>query len=387
MYGYTGYFGLDINPERMPTDVALKISMDAIRSANDRINDLDHEAIVYAQTHPDETRGWLEAYMVRARAPHPDRLPPPRRRQALGHSLTERHEMTDRIPEHRHQPPQIPGAAPSSLQSADWGMGAGVGPSHQPALAGASSIHRRLTRARATIRPATSARATHVPAGNQNPAYTGTYVFTNDFPALLPDTSEQVSAPHPLLRGQTESGTCRVICFSPRHDLTLPEMPPAAIRAVVDAWVAQVEELGSRYRWVQVFENKGALMGCSNPHPHGQVWAGSALPNEPAAEDLRQRRYLDDQGSCLLTDYAEVEASHGERVVVENAEWLAVVPFWAVWPFEMLLLPRRRVSRLTDLTLDERDSLAAILKRLLTRYDNLFETSFPYSMGWHGAPN
>jgi UDPglucose--hexose-1-phosphate uridylyltransferase len=222
--------------------------------------------------------------------------------------------------------------------------------------------------------------------GKRNPDYAGTYVFTNDFPALLPDTPEEASPAHPLLRWESESGACRVICFSPRHDLTLPEMSPAAIRAVVDAWAAQVEELGRRYRWVQVFENKGALMGCSNPHPHGQVWAGSTLPDVPAREELHQSRYLAEEGRCLLMDYAELERKRSERLVVENADWLAVVPFWAVWPFETLLLPRRHVLRLTDLTPEERDSLAGILKRLLTRYDNLFETSFPYSMGWHGAP-
>jgi UDPglucose--hexose-1-phosphate uridylyltransferase len=222
--------------------------------------------------------------------------------------------------------------------------------------------------------------------GLRNPAYAGVYVFDNDFPALLPETETKPAAPHPLLHWEAESGECRVICFSPRHDLTLPELPATAIRAVVDAWAAQVEELGRRYRWVQIFENKGATMGCSNPHPHGQVWAGSALPHMPAAEDIQQRHYLAVQGYPMLTDYAEMEIGDGERIIVENADWIAVVPFWAVWPFETLLLPRRHVQRLPDLTPAERDSLAGILKRLLTRYDNLFETSFPYSMGWHGAP-
>jgi UDPglucose--hexose-1-phosphate uridylyltransferase len=177
-----------------------------------------------------------------------------------------------------------------------------------------------------------------------------------------------------------------VICFSPRHDLTLPEMAPADIRQVVDVWAKQTAELGQSYRWVQVFENKGAMMGCSNPHPHGQIWAGDALPNEPAKEDRQQRDYLAECGRPLLVDYAKVELARQERLVLADEHWLAVVPFWAIWPFETLLLPRRHVGRLPDLSAAERDSLAHILKRLLTRYDNLFETSFPYSMGWHGAP-
>jgi UDPglucose--hexose-1-phosphate uridylyltransferase len=220
----------------------------------------------------------------------------------------------------------------------------------------------------------------------RNPDYDGVYVFTNDFPTLLPDTAPLEVSPHPLLRAETEAGACRVICFSPRHDLTLPELPAAQVRAVVDVWAEQVAELGQIYRWVQVFENKGAVMGCSNPHPHCQVWAGSALPNEPAKEERQQRAYLAENGAPLLVEYAEAERSLGERIVVEDEDWLAVTPFWAVWPFETLLLPRRHVLRLPDLTSSERDGLARTLKRLLTKYDNLFETSFPYSMGWHGAP-
>jgi UDPglucose--hexose-1-phosphate uridylyltransferase len=137
---------------------------------------------------------------------------------------------------------------------------------------------------------------------------------------------------------------------------------------------------------VQVFENKGHMMGCSNPHPHGQIWGGSALPNEPSEEDRQQRAYLAEHSVPLLVEYASVEADRQIRMVVENEHWLAVVPYWAIWPFETLLLPRRHVLRLPDLSDAERDGLAQILKRLLTRYDNLFEVSFPYSMGWHGAP-
>jgi UDPglucose--hexose-1-phosphate uridylyltransferase len=221
--------------------------------------------------------------------------------------------------------------------------------------------------------------------GVSNPNYDSTFVFTNDFAALLPDTPAADVA-HPLLRAESEQGTCRVICFSPRHDLTLPEMAVTDIRHVVDVWAEQVTELGQSYRWVQVFENKGAIMGCSNPHPHGQIWAGSTLPNEPAKEERQQQLYFEETGSPLLVDYANLEVSQPERVVVDNEDWLAVVPYWAIWPFEILLMPRRHVLRLPDLSDVERDGLADILKRLLTKYDNLFETSFPYSMGWHGAP-
>jgi UDPglucose--hexose-1-phosphate uridylyltransferase len=222
--------------------------------------------------------------------------------------------------------------------------------------------------------------------GEQNPQYDSTFVFTNDFAALLPDTPRARINPHRLLCATSAQGTCRVICFSPRHDLTLPEMALGEIRSVVDLWAGQIEELGQQYRWVQVFENKGHMMGASNPHPHGQVWAGNVLPNEPAKEERQQRTYFDECGLPLLLDYANVEATQGERIVVENAHWLAVIPFWAVWPFETLLLPRRHVLHLPDLGDAERDALAQILRRLLIKYDNLFEISFPYSMGWHGAP-
>lgn len=222
--------------------------------------------------------------------------------------------------------------------------------------------------------------------GADNPPYTETFVFPNDYSALL---SESVDMPPKtdLFRAAPAAGECRVICFSPRHDLTLPEMEIEALTRVVDVWAEQVAELGQLRRWVQVFENKGEIMGCSNPHPHGQVWASDFLPTLPAREDETQREYRTRHGSSLLLDYAAEEERAGERVVVQSDYWLAVVPYWATWPFELLLLPRRRaVLRLTDLTPAERTDLAHTLKRLLTRYDNLFETAFPYSMGWHGAP-
>ncbi len=222
--------------------------------------------------------------------------------------------------------------------------------------------------------------------GVTNPTYDTTFVFTNDFAALLPDVPESPPPEHPLLRAESVRGTSRVICFSPRHDLTLPQMAVEDIRTVVDVWAKQAADLGRQYQWVQVFENKGEIMGCSNPHPHGQIWAGDTLPNEPHKEHHHQRAYLDAYGRPLLVDYVQLELEKGERIVVQNDHWLVIVPYWAVWPFETLLLPKRPIQRLPDLTSAERASLADILKRHLTKYDNLFEVSFPYSMGWHGAP-
>lgn len=222
--------------------------------------------------------------------------------------------------------------------------------------------------------------------GEHNPDYQGTFVFTNDFAALLPDTPEESVDEHPLLKSELVRGTARVICFSPRHDLTLALMDVADIRNVVDTWAEQIVQLSKKYQWVQVFENRGEAMGASNPHPHGQIWACSFLPNEIATEDVNQRTYYWANRSPLLLDYAVLESERQERVVVENDNWIAVVPYWAVWPFETMLLPKRHVKQISDLYDDERDTLADVLKLLLVRYDNLFETSFPYSMGWHGAP-
>ncbi len=222
--------------------------------------------------------------------------------------------------------------------------------------------------------------------GAVNPRYAETFVFANDFAAILPEGPGQPADASPLFCTQPIQGTCRVICFSPRHDLTLPRMSEQAIRGVVDVWAAQTEELGARYTWVQVFENKGPIMGCSNPHPHGQVWASDCLPNEPAKEDRQQAAYWREHQSPLLCDYLGEELDRAERIVVEDEHWVVVVPFWATWPFETLLVPRRHVLQLPDLTAPERVSLARTLKRFLTKCDNLFETSFPYSMGWHGSP-
>mgnify|MGYP005843623571 CR=1 FL=1 len=221
-----------------------------------------------------------------------------------------------------------------------------------------------------------------------NPHYDGTFVFDNDFAALLREGPSDEIATGPFFRVQAETGICRVICFSPRHDLSLPEMPVGAIRAVVEVWCEQVAELGAQpdVAYVQLFENKGEVMGASNPHPHGQVWASRRVPLLPEVEGRHQATYFAENGAPLLVEYLEAELGAGERTIVENAHWVALVPFWAVWPYETMLLPRRAVSSLPDLADDERTALADILKCLLTKYDNLFETSFPYSMGWHGAP-
>lgn len=225
----------------------------------------------------------------------------------------------------------------------------------------------------------------HRAAGDTNPPYQTTFAFTNDFPALLPDGAA-IQSPSGLLRSTGVRGTSRVLCFSPRHDLTLAEMTTAEIGEVIALWCRETETLGRSYQWVQVFENKGEVMGCSNPHPHGQVWALDAVPTEPHKEAVRQREYLVENGRLLLIDYVEQEEREGTRVVEANAHWVAVVPFWATWPFELLLLARGHVQRLPDLNAAQRGALAEILQRILIRYDNLFETSFPYSMGWHGAP-
>lgn len=222
--------------------------------------------------------------------------------------------------------------------------------------------------------------------GERNPHYDQTYIFVNDFSAVLPDVVEAESAANPLFRWKSLRGEARVICFSPRHDLTLAEMSLAEIRRVVEVWAEQTRELGERFSWVQIFENRGDLMGASNPHPHGQIWATDSLGAIAAREEAQQKAYYERYARPLLLDYVREEEVRGERAVVENPSWLAVVPYWAVWPFETLLLPKASVSRLPDLDRGQRTDLADILQRLLIRYDNLFEVSFPYSMGWHGAP-
>jgi len=225
--------------------------------------------------------------------------------------------------------------------------------------------------------------------GQRNPPYETTFVFDNDFPALLFEPGRSPEPEDDLLRARPTRGLCRVLCFSPRHDLALGEMEVPAIRAVVDAWAEESARLGALegIGHVQVFENKGALMGCSNPHPHCQVWATEHVPHLPARKLLAQRRYLEAHGRDLLGDYLERERREGERLVCANEHWGALVPFWAVWPFETLVIPARRVSELAALSPPERDALAELLRELNRRYDGLFGESFPYSMGWHGGPS
>lgn len=246
--------------------------------------------------------------------------------------------------------------------------------------------------------PDNNVRPSHDPgcylcAGNErvggfaNPDYKEVFVFDNDFAALLPDGDGAEESRQPLFRDAPAKGTCRVICFSPDHGKTLPELTVPAIHKVVDTWAAQETELSATHAYVQIFENKGAMMGCSSPHPHGQIWATSYIPAEPAREDETQTAWLAEHGAPMLLAYAEAEAADGTRNVAINEDWLAVVPYWASWPYEILLLPRFAVQRISALTPAQRDTLANILKAVTTVYDNLFQTSFPYSMGWHGAPS
>lgn len=222
--------------------------------------------------------------------------------------------------------------------------------------------------------------------GGRNPVYRQTFVFTNDFPALLPDTpAGSEHDQHSLLRAQSERGICRVVCFSPRHDQSLGELDPGELAQVVDIWAEQYAELGADplVNHVQVFENRGALMGASSPHPHGQIWASEHVPVQVGREQERQLRHYQAHGSSLLGDYLSVELAGQERLVCDNEHFVAVVPFWAAWPYETLVISRRRVASLVDLTCAERDSLADMINRLATRYDNLFQAFFPYSMGFH----
>lgn len=223
--------------------------------------------------------------------------------------------------------------------------------------------------------------------GMQNPEYDSTFVFENDFPALFTSNCVTEFQPdHSLIRAKHVQGICRVICFSPRHDLTLAEMPVDGIRKVVERWVEQDQELRKQFRWVQIFENKGSMMGCSSPHPHGQIWASDFLPTELEKEDRCQQKYFSSKKCPLLLDYLDWEMEQSCRVVVQNEHWVGLVPYWAKWPFETLLIPRRHISTISALRNGEKGDLAKLLKRLLVKYDNLFQTSFPYSMGWHGAP-
>ena len=222
--------------------------------------------------------------------------------------------------------------------------------------------------------------------GQLNPDYNETFVFTNDFSALETTRYTRNAPAHRLLINQPVSGTSRVICYSPHHSLTLPQLPADNIRQVIDCWSEQLTDLSKHYQWVQIFENKGPIMGCSNPHPHGQIWATDRLPTMAEKENHNLKQYYQQYGTGLLPDYLAIELEHGQRVVEKNEEWVALVPYWATWPFEMLLIPVRPAQHLNDLDGAQKNALASIMKKALSRYDNLFQTSFPYSMGWHGRP-
>jgi UDPglucose--hexose-1-phosphate uridylyltransferase len=217
--------------------------------------------------------------------------------------------------------------------------------------------------------------------GERNPDYKDNFIFTNDFPALLPvgvQRAQRVVPQHQLLNAQSVSGICRVVCFSPRHDLTLASMDLPEIKKVIDIWSAQVAELSKNYAWVQIFENRGEMMGCSNPHPHCQIWACGNVPTEAIKEDKMQYQYHQQHNNIMLQEYVELEIKQ------QNNRWLVVVPFWAIWPFETLLIPKRHVQHLPELNNDEKNALADIIKQLINKYNRLFNAPFPYSMGWHG---
>ena len=222
-----------------------------------------------------------------------------------------------------------------------------------------------------------------------NPDYTSTFTFENDFAALLRNpVEEEVASPHPLLVSAPEHGHCLVVCFSPRHDLTLPELDLPSIENVLTTWAKNSSDLAGEdaIRYVQVFENKGAMMGCSNPHPHSQLWAQSQLPNEIVKELATQTEYFKINARQLLVDYVQEEHKRKDRILFANDHFTALVPYWAVWPFEVLVTAHRASASLSELSASETSALAEVFKQVTTRYDNLFEISFPYSMGFHQAP-
>lgn len=225
--------------------------------------------------------------------------------------------------------------------------------------------------------------------GQQTPDYHGVFIFDNDFAALRPASTDPVPSfaePTALFQAQAATGHCRVICYSPKHNLSLGRLEPAALLAVIQAWKSEYQKLIQDFTWVQIFENRGAAMGASNPHPHGQIWAVDHLPSIAAREMHQQAQYQQEQGRLLLLDYAQQEIAQRERVVYQNDEWLVVVPYWASWPFETLLLPLQPTPSLANLTQTQQDQLALALRSLQLGYDSVFDCEFPYSFGWHNAP-
>lgn len=221
--------------------------------------------------------------------------------------------------------------------------------------------------------------------GTVNDAYEKTFVFKNDFSAL---NDELYSADDNcgLFQAQSVQGESRVLCFSPDHSKSMALLSAKDIKNVIDTWQAQAIELGGKYKWVQIFENKGSVMGCSNPHPHGQIWAQSEIPSIPARKSKQLQRYWKSHSRPLLLDYVKSELKKCERIVCNNKYWVALVPYWAQWPFEVMLIPRFDVQHMHQLNTIQKEALASLFSEVAIRYDNLFQTSFPYSMGWHGAP-
>ncbi|MEO6071146.1 MAG: UDP-glucose--hexose-1-phosphate uridylyltransferase [Chitinophagaceae bacterium] len=224
--------------------------------------------------------------------------------------------------------------------------------------------------------------------GTINPDYKTPFSFTNDFSALLENTEEGEVNVDELLKATGQKGICRVVTFSSDHSVTLPLLSEVEIGEVITKWITEFKDLASHpfIKYVQIFENKGEIMGCSNPHPHGQIWSQSSLPLEIVKETTQQKNHYEEKGNSLLADYLALEIKQGERMVIENKHFVALVPFWATWPYEVIIISRRQVQTIEQFSTEEQAALASILKRLTTKYDNLFEISFPYSAGMHQAP-
>ncbi len=223
-------------------------------------------------------------------------------------------------------------------------------------------------------------------SGQINPQYQNTFVFDNDFPAITKSNQSKIQQESGIFFTENVNGVCRVVCFSPKHNLTLAEIPEKKIESVINTWIKETKTLSKIYKWVQIFENKGEMMGCSNLHPHGQIWAGNFIPTEISKEDAQQKNYFQKKQSPLLVDYLQVEQLKQERVVIENNNWIVLVPFWATWPYEIMIIPQNHHPNLIQLSSSEIIDLAKIMKKILVAYDKLFDTSMPYSMGWHFAP-
>ena len=218
----------------------------------------------------------------------------------------------------------------------------------------------------------------------RNPSYRDIHIFTNDFSALLEETDQEDTRATELLQCRQARGTCRVICYSPLHNVSFASMATKEMEKVIEAWRHELERLGEQYKYVQIFENKGAMVGCSNDHPHGQIWACDFLPTEARKEQVQQDDWMRTHKNPLLRDYLNQEQARRERIVLQNEHWVLLTPYWGYWPYETLLLPCQDISSLRQLDEKQRRSLAEMLKELIIKYDALFGISFPYLMGWHG---